>query len=45
MSLGELGQVEQGCLTLDELKSRFPKKVEENFDEFLVVEEQMKCLE
>jgi len=45
MSLGELGQIEQGCLTLGELKSRFPKKVEENFDEFSVVEEQMKCSE
>ena len=43
MSLGELGQIEQGCLTLEELKSRFPKKVEENFDEVSVVEEQMKC--
>jgi tol-pal system protein YbgF len=43
MSLGELGQIEQGCLTLEELKSRFPEKVEENLDQVLRAEEQMKC--
>ena len=43
ISLGELGQVEQGCLTLEEMKSRFPKKVAENLDQVIVAEEQMKC--
>lgn len=42
-SLGELGQIEQGCLTLEELKSRFPEKVEENLDQVLKAKEQMKC--
>ena len=43
ISLGELGQIEQGCLTVEELKSRFPKKVEENRDHVRAAEEQMKC--
>ena len=43
ISLGELGQVEQGCLTLEELMARFPNKVVENADQVLVAKEQMKC--
>lgn len=43
VALGKLGQNEQGCLTLKELKSRFPKEVGANLDEILVAEEQMKC--
>ena len=42
-SLGELGQMEQGCLTLVELKSRFPGKARENWDQILIVEDQLKC--
>ena len=43
ISLGELGQIEQGCLTLEELKSRFPEKLTENLNQVLAAEEQMKC--
>lgn len=42
-SLSDLGQSEQGCLTLEELKSRFPKKVNQNLAKVLLAEEQMKC--
>lgn len=43
IALGELGQFEQGCLTLIELKSRFPKKVSQSLDQVLMAEEQLKC--
>ena len=43
ISLGDLGQLEQGCLTLIELESRFPENVSRNKDEILMAEEQLKC--
>ena len=43
VSLGKLGQLEQGCLTLKELKSRFPDTVIQNRDDVLIAEEQLKC--
>lgn len=42
-ALDDIGQTEQGCLTLEELKSRFPKNVSQNEDEVRIVEEQLKC--
>ena len=43
VSLGNLGQMEQGCLTLVELKSRFPQHARQNYDEISSAEEQLKC--
>ena len=43
IALGDLGQLEQGCLTLGELKSRFPKRANQNSDEILIAEDQLKC--
>ena len=43
IALGNLGQMEQGCLTLGELKSRFPEKASQNLDQILIAEEQLKC--
>ena len=42
-ALGDLGQIEQACLTLGELKSRFPKQVDKNLNEILTIEEPLKC--
>lgn len=45
VALGDLGQKEQGCLTLQELRSRFPDRVSLNLDEVMIAEEQLKCLQ
>ena len=42
-ALGELGQTEQGCLTIVELESRFPEIVVSNRDEVEIVTDQLKC--
>jgi TolA-binding protein len=42
-ALGSLGQIDQACLTIDELKSRFPIKVDQNLSEIISVEKQLKC--
>lgn len=43
VSLGDLGQMEQGCLTLGELDSRFPEQVIENLEAITIAEKQLKC--
>ena len=43
IALGDLGQFDQGCLTLGELKSRFPDKFHNNQDEIVIAEERLKC--
>ena len=43
VALGDLGQMEQGCLTMAELKSRFPDIVSKNSEELTLAEDQLKC--
>ena len=42
-SLGGIGQIEQGCLTIGELRERFPESVSKNEGAVLSVEKQLKC--
>ena len=43
ISLGDLGQMEQGCLTLGELNSRFPELGRENLELITIAEKKLKC--
>ena len=42
-SLQNLGEFEQSCLTLEELRSRFPEKLEDNSDLIFQVENKIQC--
>ena len=42
-SLKQLGEEEQSCLTLEEIKSRFPNKIDDKSDLITQVENNLKC--
>lgn len=43
VSLGQLEQVEQACLTLDEIRNRYPTKIAEMGDKIAAQKQQMSC--
>lgn len=42
-SLGQLGQVDQACLTLDEIRNRYPAKIAQMGDKITAQRQQMSC--
>ncbi len=42
-ALRDLGQIDQACLTLGELKSRFPEEADKNLSDILSIEESLRC--